>query len=63
MHDWGSESAIDPINTLVYIQASNRESANLLPLIEDTPHCYPNGTHNCLNYYTMMWEKDNGEYY
>ncbi len=23
--DWGSESAIDPINPLVYIQARNRE--------------------------------------
>jgi hypothetical protein len=25
LHDWGSESTIDPINPLVYIQASNLE--------------------------------------
>ncbi len=25
LHDWGSESAIDPINPLVYIQARHRE--------------------------------------
>jgi hypothetical protein len=26
MHDWGSESGIDPINTLVYIQARHLAS-------------------------------------
>jgi len=25
LHDWGSESGIDPINPLVYIQARHRE--------------------------------------
>jgi hypothetical protein len=26
LHDWGSESAIDPINPLVYIQARHLQS-------------------------------------
>ena len=41
--DSETQSAIDPTNPLVYIKASNRESANLLQLIKGTPIATPMG--------------------
>jgi hypothetical protein len=38
LHDWGSESAIDPINPLVYIQARNR---HFLQALSDSRYCIP----------------------
>jgi hypothetical protein len=43
LHDWGSESAIDPINPLVYIQASNLEFESSVFSFDTTHTLMPQG--------------------